>query len=808
MSMHTPLEGLLRPPLEWISSCVSMLAAIIITQYPSMFLLISPFTNCLTIGFVILSIYRFKKGFVIWKYQRNLKRMPTYAMTSKQLPVSQKKLFLGKGFLWTSIHTQRLRDLDLEYNLHFKLPSKLKSWARKKESEWENKNKNIAKLLKIDHCLNPFRPYPEIGGEPCLHGVSEEEHDIHINLVERASHLLILGLPGVGKTRFAELLIGQDIRRGEVVIVLDPKGDFELVRRMYVESKIAGRENDFLFFHLGFPDYSCRYNPIGNFTRVTEVANRISNQLPSSGESAAFKEFGWQFINSIAMALVAMGEKPDYQKVNFYITKMDVLLEKYLDFWLPQVDINYNIWANNHIKTKSTDKREIIRLKALIAYVEQHKLIHNPIYDDLSHACRYDRDYFSKITASLGPLLKKLTTGKSAELLSPKYEDIEDKRPILDWLQVIRNKKIVYVGLDALTDPVVASAVGNAMFSDLVSVAGRLYKYGLEDGFYKTNQQEIPRICVHSDEFNEIIGDEFIPLLNKGRGAGFTVTAYTQTWSDVEARLLTSAKAGQVAGNLGTVVMFRCKEAATVEMFLSQLPTVPIMRVLPASASSDTSHGEEGIYYRSTNEDRFTHSEQRLIEQNDVLNLPKGQAFCLLEGGKLYKLRMPLPKNHEVDLPNNIESLMIQMRQAKMDKNSLQAYLTEIKNLVSCPAKIYSQLYLFTLSQFLTLDPHYRLKERLKLTIAVLKLRQGILLPKNAGAETIAAEEAQWTYALFSASLLKGLDHDLLIRFIPKIAERWLEPNNHLYRQWKATLWNNEPCDLNAVIERESHITI
>jgi conjugative coupling factor TraD (SXT/TOL subfamily) len=236
---------------------------------------------------------------------------------------------------------------------------------------------------------------------------------------------------------------------------------------------------------------------------------------------------------------------------------------------------------------------------------------------------------------------------------------------------VIRNKQIVYVGLDALTDPVVAAAVGNAMFSDLVSVAGRLYKFGLQDGFYKTEKpQPLPRICLHSDEFNEIIGDEFIPLLNKARGAGFTVTAYTQTWSDVEARLKTAAKAGQVAGNIGTVVMFRCKEAATVEMFLSQLPTVPILRVIPASSSSDTSHGEEGIYYRSTNEDRFTHSEQRLIEQNDVLNLPKGQAFCLLEGGKLYKLRMPLPTQNEVNIPKNIESLVTAMRSQRTNESN------------------------------------------------------------------------------------------------------------------------------------------
>lgn len=41
---------------------------------------------------------------------------------------------------------------------------------------------------------------------------------------------------------------------------------------------------------------------------------------------------------------------------------------------------------------------------------------------------------------------------------------------------MIERGGIVYVGLDALSDPDVASAVGNAMFADLTSVAGSLYK--------------------------------------------------------------------------------------------------------------------------------------------------------------------------------------------------------------------------------------------------------------------------------------------------------------------------------------------
>ena len=50
----------------------------------------------------------------------------------------------------------------------------------------------------------------------------------------------MLGTTRVGKTRLAELLIAQDIRRGEVVIVFDPKGDVDLLRRVFAEAERAG----------------------------------------------------------------------------------------------------------------------------------------------------------------------------------------------------------------------------------------------------------------------------------------------------------------------------------------------------------------------------------------------------------------------------------------------------------------------------------------------------------------------------------------------------------------------------------------
>ena len=150
-----------------------------------------------------------------------------------------------------------------------------------------------------------------ISGDPAIHGVEPAENNVWMNLSERVGHTLVLGTTRVGKTRLAELLIAQDIRRGEVVIVFDPKGDIDLLRRVYAEAKRAGREDAFFMFHLGHPEVSARYNPVGSFSRITEVATRIAGQLPSEGQSAAFKEFVWRYVNVMARALVALGRKPE-----------------------------------------------------------------------------------------------------------------------------------------------------------------------------------------------------------------------------------------------------------------------------------------------------------------------------------------------------------------------------------------------------------------------------------------------------------------------------------------------------------------
>ena len=259
--------------------------------------------------------------------------------------------------------------------------------------------------------------------------------------------------------------------------------------------------------------------------------------------------------------------------------------------------------------------------------------------------------------------MEKLTTGKIAELISPDYADTLDPRPIFDWRSVIRSRAVVYVGLDALSDTTVSGAVGNSMFADLVSVAGELYKHGPAGGLPDVQAPpEKLRICLHADEFNELIGDEFIPMINKAGGAGFQVTAYTQTWSDVEARVGSRAKAGQVAGNFNTLIMLRVKELATAQMLTEQLPRVEVHALTQVSGVNDSSSPGSGVDFTSRNEDRLTVTEVPVISENDVMSLPKGQAFALVEGARLWKLRMPLPDaSHDPHMPADLDTLAEQM---------------------------------------------------------------------------------------------------------------------------------------------------
>ncbi|HAT8248902.1 TPA: hypothetical protein GDC94_16925, partial [Legionella pneumophila] len=52
--------------------------------------------------------------------------------------------------------------------------------------------------------------------------------------------------------------------------------------------------------------------------------------------------------------------------------------------------------------------------------------------------------------------------------------------------------------------------------------------------------------------------------------------------------------------------------------------------------------GTIGFIFNTTNEDQVQISSVPMIGVDDIVSLPKGQAFVLLHGNEIYKIRVPL----------------------------------------------------------------------------------------------------------------------------------------------------------------------
>lgn len=579
-----------------------------------------------------LAYIRALQGLEVISFQRNLLKPRPFSMNIKEVPYSEKNLYVGLGFKWGLIHRQRLHLLSLVGNEKYLQPGF-------------------------------FRPAikADIGGKPWLHGVgANEEQPIFLPQAQRNSHMLTFGMTRVGKTRFMSIVVTQDVLNHEAVIIVDPKGDEELLRDIYDACRSAGRLDDLKIIHAGFPDISAKYNPLASFSNVSEVATRVASAISANGEGKQFQDFAWKFLNITAACIQEMGEPLSYQTLSFYVARPKQTLLAYCDQVLPKIDPDYLKEIEAIIQEfRKVDEDgsfvDIPRSKAVNVYLQRYieeatskgeAVSINSTITDLHHAANLGDEFYGKITASLGPVFDKINKTAAKEIFS---WDFNFGLPEIKLEDVIKRKKILYIGLDSMVNKAMAEAVGQAIISDLVSLAGRLYK----DSFKGDTS-----LCIHVDEFAEVVREEFITLLNKAGGAGFKVAAYTQTVNDIAAVFgSNSDKAEMIMGNFGTKIMLRVANDETAKVMTAAVQEIRTRSATPSTMSVDKSEASSGELFTTYNTDAVGENAQQIIVENDLTSLPKGQAFVLTNGGELFKIRIPLPKN-DGNAPKSIASIM------------------------------------------------------------------------------------------------------------------------------------------------------
>lgn len=120
-------------------------------------------------------------------------------------------------------------------------------------------------------------------------------------------------------------------------------------------------------------------------------------------------------------------------------------------------------------------------------------------------------------------------------------------------------------------------------------------------------------------------------------------------------------------GNFNNLIMLRVRETATAELLTKQLPQVEIRSRQVSSGVTDTPGGVNS--FTSSTREQVVSRSVPLLDTAALIQLPKGQAFALLEGGQLWKIRLPLPVADKCwPLPESIERLAEWMRTRQQEQ--------------------------------------------------------------------------------------------------------------------------------------------
>ena len=426
------------------------------------------------------------------------------------------------------------------------------------------------------------------------------------NVSRFPGHTMIVGTTGCGKTKTMEVFLVQTIHQSDnAVIIIDPKGTDDMLNRVFYECERCRRP--FRFFSVRFPSASETFNPLGNYFEAKDIADRIYEASPGAGkgESDVFLKVGKEMITVVVAALIILGEP-----VNF-------------------VNIFYGI------SSPAGMARVLQRLERKIEEEEQRKgkvpeeWIR--IREGLRTYCGEDAENPTawKMHQSILSTVSQFARGEIARLVNV-------NRPSITWDNVISGRQVVYFHMGA---DETSYQLCKMILIDFYQYIQFIYDYTPEG-------KRVP-IWVFVDEVSNVVGEKFVDILNKGRGAGVRMVMAMQTLADLE-RDESAAIAGKVRDNVDNKIFMRIPEAGTAEPFVELAGTTLITRRMQRASVSTSPHGDfiEG-FFGSSRTIQYAQEETTKLTPSDLASLPDGQGFLLKEG-KLVLIKFPLVDDSDV----------------------------------------------------------------------------------------------------------------------------------------------------------------
>lgn len=558
-------------------------------------------------------------------------------------------LYLGRGFEFTPQHTRKLHDL----------------------------------LSRNGLVSNEYGS----AGSPQIHNLEKYNNQaIYASAKDLTGHTIIFGTTGSGKTRAYELLISQAIMRNDVVIVIDPKGDVDLKANAYKVAKLLSRHHGFEVLDIANLARSTKtYNLLGASSKPAQIADKLSSLIKSSGSSDTFASYANEAICGAIVALQYMQRKVTIQtihnaiNINSYYRALiafliDVVIKtkskKAVTYFYNRVvkglDVDLSIYPKGKviaalISKVSTDDNAALGSKKKLSIKDKAvclRDIYNYLYCNFSveipaevelllSLAEKDPVFFSKVTAGVAPMLNSLSISGLDHYLSSKEHS-------LTLEDIYTGNKILYVALHSLKDATVAAYVGKLFLSDLASFASDIYQ-GAQDSTVNSeiafnnnsecyaeefkSQSSKRRVSVFIDEASEITNEALVQLLNKSRGANFSITLACQSFADLVKRTGSVSHAQQIIANCNTMISLRVKDEDTANVVTSSLPkTVVYDKVKSIYSSTENAR----LSSNDSTSYSLKPSQSELFPNSALMSLPNFEFVAKLADGRFVKGIFPV----------------------------------------------------------------------------------------------------------------------------------------------------------------------
>jgi len=340
--------------------------------------------------------------------------------------------------------------------------------------------------------------------------------DIKLQESNRVNHMFIFGAPGVGKTRLLENFIEQDIPKGHSIVIIDPKGDIDLLSKVYQVAISCGREDDLMFLSHIFPQYSIKINPLAHYYMEDEIIDHIMAGVPADDD----------FFYNVA------------KETTTVIVRGRLILRKY---------------------TNRLDEPLTFKEIAKYAYYEGLKQIQNDLKAVNNQSLQKDKefvlnlleqvlsspqDYFSKVSSTLRTTLTAMTSGNVGKIIGNAESNVfidrlENDEPI-----------ILYVMTGSLLARDASPIVNKVTLSMIQSSVGRIYSSG---------RKYSHRLNIFIDEAASAVYQGIETLPAQGRGANVAMHFITQSFADMVA-IIGEDRARRLLDLTSTKIIMRLNE--------------------------------------------------------------------------------------------------------------------------------------------------------------------------------------------------------------------------------------------------------